>query len=199
MEGGGRAHEKELCAMTNDLVPFEEDADKPRIETLAIAEITLDKEIAARDLGLYVVGEYRERMKAGDEFPPVQVMRDNDGVVWLWDGFHRVEAARWGKLESIRCEIRKGDRRAALLASAGANATHGLRRSVEEKRHAVQKLLADAECAKWSDRQIAVWCKVTHPFVGKVRALLAPLTGNISSEDDGRRGSTETDTATSRK
>ena len=63
--------------MTNDLVPFEEDERRPRIETLAIAKITQDKEIAARDLDLDVVAEYWERMAAGDEFPPLQVMRDD--------------------------------------------------------------------------------------------------------------------------
>jgi hypothetical protein len=137
--------------MPNDIVPFEEDSnDRPRIETLAIAEIMLDEEIAARDLDLDVVGEYRERMKAGDEFPPLEVMRDDDGTIRLVGGWHRLEAARWNKLESVRCEIRKGDRRAALLASAGTNATHGLRRSAEEKTRAVMMLLKDPECGKWS-------------------------------------------------
>ena len=160
--------------MTNDLVPFQEDESRPCIETLAIAEITLDEEIASRPLDPDIVAEYPERMAAGDEFPPLRVMRDDDaGVNWLVEGFHRLEAARWNGLESIDCDISKGDRRAALLASAGANATHGLRRSAEDKRRAVQKLLTDPEWAKWSDRQIAVWCKVTHPFVGKVRAELA--------------------------
>ena len=50
--------------MTNDLVPFEEDERRPRIETLAIAKITQDKEIAARDLDFDIVSEYWERLMA---------------------------------------------------------------------------------------------------------------------------------------
>ena len=123
--------------MTNDLVPFEEDESRPRIETLAIDEITQDEEIASRPIDPAVVAEYAERMAAGDEFPPVEVMRDAGGVNWLWNGWHRVEAATRNGVKSIDCEIRKGDRRAALLASAGANATHGLRRSLEDKTRAV--------------------------------------------------------------
>ena len=87
-------------------------------------------------LDLDVVAEYAERMAAGDKIPPLQVMRDDNGVNWLWDGWHRLEAATRNGLESIDCAIRKGDRRAAMLASAGANTTHGLRRSAEVKRRA---------------------------------------------------------------
>ena len=156
--------------MTNN-VPFEEDESRPRVETLAIAEITRDEEIAARDIDPDVVAEYQERMAAGDEFPPLQVMRDASGVNWLWDGWHRLEAATRNRVESIDCTVRKGDRRAALLASAGANATHGLRRSAEDKRRAVLKLLTDAEWAKWSDHEIARQCRVSPTFVGEVRRL----------------------------
>ena len=170
-------------AKTDDILPFQEDENRPRIETLAIAEITLDGEIAARDLDPDTVTDYRERLAAGDEFQPLQVMRDDNGVNRLWDGWHRLEAARSNGLESVRCEIRKGDKRAAILASAGANATHGLRRSAEDKRRAVLKLLTDSEWVKWSDREIARRCKVSNTFVGEVRSS---LTVNVDSEDDGR-------------
>jgi hypothetical protein len=165
--------------MTNT-VPFEEDESRPRVETLAIAEIRQDEEIAARGVDPDIVAEFQERMTQGDEFPPLQVMRDGDGVNWLWDGWQRLEAATRKGVESIDCAIRKGDRRAALLMSAGANATHGLRRSAEDKRRAVQKLLRDAEWANWSDREIARQCKVSPTFVGEVRV-------SVRADSDGRR------------
>jgi hypothetical protein len=164
------------------IVPFEEDEDRPRVETLAVAEITQDEEIAARDeIDLDVVADYQERMAAGDEFPPLQVIRDDDGVNWLVEGWQRLEAARRNGLESIRCAIRKGDRRAALLASAAVNAQHGLRRSAADKRRAVLKLLNDPEWSRWSDREIARRCKVSNTFVGEVRSSIVTVNADSDS------------------
>jgi hypothetical protein len=164
------------------IVPFEEDEDRPRVETLAVAEITQDEEIAARaEIDLDVVADYQERMAAGDEFPPLQVIRDDDGVNWLVEGWQRLEAARRNGLESIRCAIRKGDRRAALLASAAVNAQHGLRRSAADKRRAVLKLLNDPEWSRWSDREIARRCKVSNTFVGEVRSSIVTVNADSDS------------------
>lgn len=59
------------------------------------------------------------------------------------------------------------------LGRVGANASHGLRRTNDDKRRAVLTLLNDLEWAKWSDREIARACGVTHPFVAKQRADLS--------------------------
>lgn len=40
-------------------------------------------------------------------------------------------------------------------------------------------LFRDSEWSKWSDREIAVRCKVHHNTVGEIRAI---LTGDLSSE-----------------
>jgi hypothetical protein len=126
-------------------------------------------------------------MVAGDIFPPLQVIKD-DAVYWLVNGAHTLEAARQNGYESIRCEVREGDRRAALLASTGTNAEHGLRRTIEDKRRAVSKLLNDAEWSRWSDREVARQCRVSHTFVGNERSdrEIARLTGNAASEGDSK-------------
>lgn len=59
-----------------------------------------------------------------------------------------------------------------MLFSVGANAMHGLRRTNEDKRKAVETLLADEEWSKWSDREIARKFGVGHPFVAAVRSSL---------------------------
>jgi len=46
-------------------------------------------------------------------------------------------------------------------------------------------LLRDDVWAKWSDREVAQRCAVTHPFVGKVRS---ELSGNGYQMDAERRG-----------
>ena len=118
------------------------------------------------------IAEYAEHMRAGDTFPPVVVFHDGTDH-WLADGFHRVAACRAAGLASVAADVRQGTRRDAVLYSAGANATHGLRRSNADKRRAVLTLLGDPEWSQWSDREIARRCAVSNRFVGVVRAELA--------------------------
>ena len=75
--------------------------------------------------------------------------------------------------------MRQGDRRDAILHSVGANATHGLRRTNADKRRAVSILLQDELVAvdpatgdPWSDREVALRCVVTHPFVAGLSSSL---------------------------
>lgn len=110
-------------------------------------------------------------MKGDATFPPVDVFFD--GVAyWLADGFHRYWAlAKLGR-PSIEAEIKHGTQRDAVLFSVGANSAHGQRRTNEDKRRAVMTMLNDEEWAGWSDSDIARECKVTQPFVGKLRSSL---------------------------
>jgi hypothetical protein len=121
-----------------------------------------------------VVGEYAEIIKAGGKLPPAVVFHDG-AEHWLADGFHRYHAHRKAGQESIAVEIHEGTRRDAILYAVGANGTHGLRRSNEDKRKAVMMLLEDDEWRQWSDRKIAEACHVGHPLVAAVRAHLEEI------------------------
>ena len=114
------------------------------------------------------IAEYAESMKAGDQFPPLTVFHDGE-VYWLADGFHRFYAAQHAGRKHIRCYVRQGGLRDAILYSVGANAKHGLPRTDEDKRRAVVRLLADAEWGAWSDNDIRKQCKVSLSFVQKLR------------------------------
>lgn len=126
-----------------------------------------------------VVDDYAEQITGVNEwpFPPVVAYYDGDSY-WLADGFHRVAAARIFREReqldgfTIPVEVHQGERRDAILYSVGANAQHGLRRSNEDKRRAVLRLLNDEEWQKWSDREIARRCHVSMSFVGKLRLSL---------------------------
>lgn len=131
------------------------------------------------------VGEYANEMMDGAIFPPIILYHDGEDY-WLADGFHRVEAARRVERADIEAEIREGSARDAILHGIGANAVHGIRRTQADKRRAVERLLTDAEWAKWSDRKIAQVAKVDHKTVGKIRRELAgeipiakPMSGEI--------------------
>lgn len=140
---------------------------------LELSRIRLDGGTQIRvGINVDVTQEYAEAMLAGDKFPPVVVFFDGTDY-WLADGFHRVMAAQALDFPEIAADVREGTKRDAVLFSAGANATHGLRRTNQDKRAAVRRLLEDEEWAQWSDREIARRCAVTHPFVSEVRKTLS--------------------------
>lgn len=130
------------------------------------------------NLDMMVIQEYAEAMSSGVHFPPISVLVDVDGKLWCWDGCHRTMAARQAGQAYIQADVSSGSRRDALLLAAGANSNHGLRRTNGDKRRAVQWLLDDPEWSRWSDREIASRCGVSHTFVAKMR----PVTDNVSSE-----------------
>lgn len=131
---------------------------------------------AAIDQG--VVTDYAEAIKNGETFPPVIVYYDGASY-WLADGFHRHDATVIAGMGVINAEVRQGSQRDAILHSVGANAEHGFRRNNDDKRRAVQTLLADDKWSAWSDGEIARRCHVSDRFVAKQRKL----TPNVRSEN----------------
>lgn len=136
------------------------------------------------------VADYVDRMEDGQAFPPIVVF-DIEGVYVLVDGFHRLLAAQRVGLKSFAVDVRQGNRIDAIKFAITANSAHGLRWNNEDKRHAVEVMLG--ECSQLSDRAIAEHCRVSQPFVGKIRKELQPneLTTVISSDlrigRDGKR------------
>jgi hypothetical protein len=124
-----------------------------------------------------VVADDAEAIRDGATFPPVVVFYDGADH-WLADGFHRLAAHVAASQEAIAADIREGTQRDAILYSVSANATHGLRRSTEDKQNAILVLLRDPEWSRWSDREMAKQCDVDHKTVGKLRIV----TGEIPTE-----------------
>ncbi len=135
--------------------------------------IKLDTSIQCRAaLNNATVAHYSERMKAGDKFPPVIVF-DVGGVLLLADGFHRHPAAELAGMELIEAEIHHGSRSDAVKFAIQANSAHGLPRSNEDKRRAVQMALT--EFPDLSDHAIAEMCKVSQTLVSKMRPQLKTI------------------------
>lgn len=149
------------------------------MSTINIADVRVNggtQSRAAIDRG--VVSEYADAIKGGATFPPITVYFDGVSY-WLADGFHRYEAYALAQVYDAPADIRQGTQRDAILFSVGANASHGLRRTNDDKRRAVQTLLNDPEWSAWSDREVARACGVSHTFVAGQRGA---VTGNVSSE-----------------
>lgn len=166
---------------------------------LALALIRIDGGTQPRaEIDRDVVSDYAEAIRNGAEFPAAVVYFDGTSY-WLADGFHRYHAHKQAGLDDIRVDLRQGNLREAILYSFGANAHHGLRRSNEDKRRAVLRLLEDPEWEQWSDREIARRTGTTHPFVSSLRPV---VTGNVSSDNrqfTSKHGTTGTMTSTSAK
>ncbi len=135
------------------------------------------------EINLDTVNDYAQAMEGGAEFPPVSLYHDG-ATYWLADGFHRYHAARELQRETLPALIYEGTQREAILFSVGANQYHGLRRSNQDKRRAVEMLLADEEWVQCSDRWIAEQCGVSNRFVGIVRKELC----TVHSCDEPRTG-----------
>lgn len=113
--------------------------------------------------------EYAERMKAGEQFPPVTVFHDGN-CYWLADGFHRIDAHQSVfPGQPLQCEVRSGSQTDAQWYSYGVNKTHGIRRSNQDKERAVKAALAHPRATTLSNRQIAEHCGVNEVTIRRYR------------------------------
>jgi len=139
------------------------------VKKLNLNAIRIDGGTQPRErINMEVVGDYAEAIKVGIEFPPVIVFHDG-AENWLADGFHRYHAHKQAGKASIEAEVRAGTLLDAKLLAVGANGSHGLRRTNEDKRRAVQMVLDEPAWNDWSDRKIAEVCGVSVPFVSAIR------------------------------
>jgi len=142
-------------------------------KTMDLDKLTLDADVQPRvSLRQDVICEYAEAMAQGVKFPPLVAFSDN-GTLWLADGFHRWYAAKQAKVKSVPVEVRKGAKREAVIFAVGCNSAHGLRRTNADKRLCVERLLADKECRRRSEKWIAEICGVSRPLVNECRRACA--------------------------
>lgn len=160
------------------------------MSTINIADIRVDggtQSRAAIDRG--VVADYADAMKDGAAFPPITVFFDGRSY-WLGDGFHRYEAYAAAQVYDVPADIRQGTQRDAILFSVGANASHGLRRTNDDKRRAVLTLLNDPEWSRWPQKDIAKACGVSREYVSRVGKDVSCDRSQDSSRTVTRNGTT---------
>ena len=138
------------------------------------------------------VAEYADRLQVGDELPPIDVYFDGSEY-WLADGFHRWHAHRRLQRDRIICTVHKGTVDDARWHAIGANQTHGLRRTNEDKEKAVKAALMHPRATekKLSDVAIAEHVGVAPNTVKKYRdELVATSQIAKSTERTGKDGKT---------
>lgn len=122
--------------------------------------------------------------KGTDALTPPKVFFDGN-TYWLADGHHTVEAATQCGYRTIVCEVFKGTKRDAFTMSLGVNAEHGLKRSLKDRRRAVNSCLDDPEYSDWTHAQIAELCKVDRQLVRRMREERMEQARQQPVDDDG--------------
>lgn len=155
-----------------------------------ISDIVLDPAAQARvALSEEIVCEYADAMKSGDEFPVPHLIFDGF-IFYVADGNHRLKAAQLAGFTEIDASVTEGSFRDAVLIAVGANTSHGLRRTREDRRKAVRMLLADVGWGQWSDVEIARACKVSRELVAKVRSQTGVIPEVVQCNRGGKQFST---------
>lgn len=162
-----------------------------RTESVKIDELIIDHRAQARiNIDEDVVNEYAEALQAGAGMPNIDGVRVSDGEhagkVVVWDGFHRVAAARQCGATEILVDVRDGTFADAIDLCTSANAAHGLRRTNEDKRHAVIMAISlDKQLKrKRSDRQVALHVGVHNSTVSEIRAELSGKPKKVKKQDE---------------
>ena len=139
------------------------------VELISIAEIIADGQYQGRaTTNIQVIEQYHEALTRGDTFPPVDVC-EVSGQMLLVDGFHRYAAHCRAGATSILAVVIRGTQADAMKAALLANQTHGLPRSICDKRLIVERALKLEEFQELSDRELAKRLCVSAPFIAKMR------------------------------
>lgn len=120
------------------------------------------------------IAEYAEAMEAGAKFPPPTVFYDrvNDLYI-LADGFLRLAShLQVCPQEPIIIEQYHGTVEDARWYGIGANKSHGLKRTNEDKRNAVEMAFLHQNSYGLSDRRIAAYIGVGYDLVSRTRKRL---------------------------
>lgn len=149
---------------------------KSKTKVIDLDKIELAAAMQARTaIRTATVEEYAEAMRSGSEFPPIDVMpvegHETNHLYCVIDGWHRVEAARVTGATAIHAIVHPhGTEADAMWMAAGANISHGLRRTNADKARAVTLAIAAKPDATYE--AIAVQCGVSVSMVASYFAAM---------------------------
>lgn len=126
------------------------------------------------------IEKYADKMNNGVRFEAVKAIQDSNGILYVWDGYHRGEAAKLARVELL-VEFRPGTRREAEWESLGANKLHGLQRTSEDEDKVVRQALLDFP--EQSIRKINEHTGVDRRCVARIRQELIEA-GTIADSGD---------------
>lgn len=142
-------------------------------KTLKIKDIKVEKELyPRRGLDWTTTARYHNAMKAGAKFPPVVVGVLN-GIAYLIDGAHRIQALKGLKIEKVEAELlRIKDRKQLYKEAVKRNSSHGKPFTTQEVTGIIMKLEALKVPKAEISQMVGIPIEKVVPFVAK-RATLA--------------------------
>jgi hypothetical protein len=123
------------------------------------------------EINLAIVAEYSELMADGIVFDPVEGVQDENGIIFVFDGQHRGEAANKAGT-TLLVNLRPGNRSDAEWLALAANQKHGLRRTNKDKQRVVHQALLHPYGVNLSNSELARHCGVNDKTVAKIRCNL---------------------------
>lgn len=149
---------------------------KAKIEQVKTVDLVFDPQLQMRQIE-QSPDEYAEilaKSKGEWPFPELRAMRipgenGEPARIFIFEGFTRGAAAILAKCKTVPVEITDGTLHQALVAALASNATHGYRRTREDKIKAVKTALVDL---KMNPTTAAAECHVSRSFVYEVKALI---------------------------
>lgn len=135
---------------------------------IPVASVRIDGGTQQRPIIAAMVDHYKDLREDGVELPPIAVVHDGTDY-WVWDGFHRLEAAKGLGKKTIRASVTPGCLRDAVWLSYSANKAHGMQRPAGTVKRIIENILCDPEWAKTSLTQIAEHVGASRQYVQQVR------------------------------
>jgi len=114
--------------------------------TLEIKEVPIDEIVCKSDFNMreeldkQLVAQYKENLKNIVDENPIKIYDTPSGLI-LYDGFHRLAAARQLNWTEIKAIVKKGSVQDAYGASCLANLKHGKPLNREERKKAINKYI----------------------------------------------------------
>lgn len=145
--------------------------------TLKLSQISRPTDLQMREhLVTDHIHDMTEVLETGIPLPPVSVVQEGK-TYWLWDGHHRVAAYETADVLDVPAVVtEQGDRLRARWLAYSANKEHtGLKRSLADRRKAVEQALEDQP--GMSNRAIAEHVGVSDHLVSKMRGDQKPSGG----------------------
>ena len=116
-----------------------------------------------------LVFDYAEALRGDSMFPAIDVVTDGKSA-WVWDGWHRVLAAKMIGRETVVANVSAGNLHDAVWLAASANRQHGQRRTNADKRRAV--MLALRARPNVDVKDVASHCGVSGEMVRQYQAAI---------------------------
>lgn len=113
----------------------------PEIKEVPIAEIIGKSDFNMREeLDKELVVQYKKNLSIIVDENPIKIYDTPSGLI-LYDGFHRIAAARQLNWTEIKANVKKGSVQDAYAAACLANLKHGKPLSRDERRKAIKKYI----------------------------------------------------------